>query len=65
MRFIFGLITGVALTIGGAFIHDSLETGAAKPLVNWTNAVELERATFDYLKIQFDRMMKWATSSSN
>jgi len=64
MRFIFGLIVGVALTIGGAYIHDSMDSGAAKPLVVWSNVVELEHATYDYLKAQFDRLMKWATSSS-
>ncbi len=65
MRFIFGLIIGVALTIGGAYVHDSLDSGAAKPLVVWVNVVELEHTTYDYLKAQFDRLMKWATSSSN
>jgi hypothetical protein len=62
MRFIIGLILGVALTVGGAFIHDTMESGAAKPLVNWTNAVELEKVTYDYLKAQVDRLIKWATS---
>ena len=33
MRFIFGLIVGVALTIGSAAIHDSMEPS---PVVNWT-----------------------------
>jgi hypothetical protein len=63
MRFIFGLIVGAALTIGGAYIHDSMEAGASKPLVNWTNSNEAAHATYDYLKSQFDRMMKWATSN--
>ena len=62
MRFIIGLILGAALTVGGAFIHDTMESGAAKPLVNWTNAAELEKATYDYLKSQVDRLVKWATS---
>jgi hypothetical protein len=62
MRFIIGLIVGAALTVGGAFIHDTMESGAAKPLVNWTNAAELEKATYDYLKSQVDRLVKWATS---
>ncbi len=65
MRFILGLIIGAALTIGGAYVHDSMEGGTAKPLVNWTTVSEVERASFDYLKAQFDRLMKWATSSSN
>jgi hypothetical protein len=62
MRFIFGLILGAVLTVGGAFIHDTMESGAAKPLVNWTNANELQKVTFDYVKEQVDRLIKWATS---
>jgi hypothetical protein len=65
MRFIIGLILGAVLTVGGAFIHDTMEPGAAKPLVNWTNAAELEKVTYDYLKSQVDRLIKWATSSSD
>jgi hypothetical protein len=63
MRFIIGVIVGAALTVGGAYIHDNMEAGTAKPLVNWTNAAALQQATFDYLKAQFDRMIKWATSN--
>jgi hypothetical protein len=63
MRFIFGIIVGAALTVGGAFIHDNMDVGAAKPLVNWTNVDALQHATFDYLKAQFDRLIKWATSN--
>jgi hypothetical protein len=63
MRFILGLIVGILLTIGGAFIHDSLDAGAAAPLVNWTNVSTLQHATFDSLKAQFDRLVKWVTSS--
>jgi hypothetical protein len=65
MRFIFGLIVGVVLTVGGAYIYDHVtEAGTAKPLVYWTNANDLQHTTFDYLKSQFDRLMKWATSSN-
>ncbi len=64
MRLIIGLILGAVLTIGGAFIHDTMESGAAKPLVNWTNAQELEKTTVDYLKAQADRLIKWATSQT-
>lgn len=42
MRTFFGMILGAALTVGGAYIHDSLqpplataETTVTKPLVNW------------------------------
>jgi hypothetical protein len=63
MRFILGFIVGVVLTIVGAYIHDSLEAGTAKPLVNWTNVADLEQASYDYVKAQFDRLVKWATSN--
>jgi hypothetical protein len=62
MRFVIGLIVGAALTFGGAYIHDTMESGAAKPLVNWTNAAELEKVAYDYVKAQVDRLVKWATS---
>jgi uncharacterized protein RhaS with RHS repeats len=44
MRFLLGIIVGIALTIGGAYIYDSSGTGAAdtsstattgRPMVNW------------------------------
>jgi hypothetical protein len=41
MRLIFGIILGVALTIGGAFILDTMRPAAGpdgvevKPMVNW------------------------------
>lgn len=65
MRFILGLIIGIGIVIGGAYIHDSTDSGSAKPLVNWTNTAEFERNTYDYLKSQFDRLVNWLTSSSS
>ena len=37
MRFLFGIIIGVGLTIGGAYLVDSrrAESGVGGPLVNW------------------------------
>jgi hypothetical protein len=35
MRFIFGLIIGGMLTVGGAYVLDSTAGAAAKPMVNW------------------------------
>ena len=37
MRFIFGLIVGFALTVGGAYVADTISPPAAgaKPMVNW------------------------------
>jgi hypothetical protein len=51
------------LTIGGAAIHDNIEPGASSPLVNWTAANDLRQTTVDYVRGQFDRLVKWATSS--
>ena len=64
MRFILGLIVGAVLTVGGAFIHDSFDPGSAKPLVNWTNAAELQKVTFEYVKVQAENLIKWATGKS-
>jgi hypothetical protein len=35
MRLIFGMIIGVSLTVGGAYIADVVGGADAKPLVNW------------------------------
>jgi hypothetical protein len=63
MRFILGLIVGVALTVGAAAIHDNMEPGASNPLVNWTTANDLRQTTVNYVRDQFDRLVKWVTSS--
>ena len=63
MRFFLGLIVGVVLIVGGAAIHDNMEPGASSPLVNWTTANDLRQTTVEYVRGQFDRLVKWATSS--
>jgi hypothetical protein len=37
MRFIFGLVVGALLTVGGAYVVDSMSSPAAgaRPMVNW------------------------------
>ena len=42
MRFLLGIIVGIGLTIGGAYLYDSMGTTdpaanatAARPMVNW------------------------------
>ena len=35
MRFIFGIIVGGLLTVGGAYFVDTASRPGAKPLVNW------------------------------
>jgi hypothetical protein len=62
MRFILGLIVGAVLVVVGAYAHDNMEQGSAKPLVNWSNAAELQQSTFDYVREQFDRVTKWVSS---
>jgi multidrug efflux system membrane fusion protein len=58
MRFIIGLIVGAPLTIGGAYIHDHMESGATKPLVIWENASDVTLSAYEYLKGQFDRAVQ-------
>ncbi len=64
MRFILGLVLGIVLTIGGAYLHDSMESGGLKPLVYWDNVRDLEQSSVDYVRTQFDRLVKWATSNN-
>ena len=36
MRFLFGIILGAALMVGGAYVSDSAKSGPdARPMVNW------------------------------
>jgi hypothetical protein len=35
MRLIFGIILGFALTVGGAYVADSMAAPGAEPMVNW------------------------------
>lgn len=36
MRVFFGLILGCALTIGGAYLVDNMQSGpGARPMINW------------------------------
>lgn len=63
MRYVIGFIIGVALTVGSAWIYDNVGSGTSSPLVNWTTANDLQKQTVDYVRDQFDRLVKWATSS--
>jgi hypothetical protein len=40
MRLIFGMIIGVSLTVGGAYIADVVGGPGARPLVNWDVVVK-------------------------
>jgi hypothetical protein len=35
MRFIFGIIIGGLLTVGGVYVVDTMSGAGAKPMVNW------------------------------
>jgi hypothetical protein len=35
MRLLLGIILGVALTVGGAYVTDAVSGAEAKPMVNW------------------------------
>ena len=35
MRLIFGMILGAALTVGGAYVADTAQTGTDGRMVNW------------------------------
>lgn len=72
MRFIFGLIIGIALTIGGAYIHDSnvaaapavTEPGQAVPdtgagrIVNWDVLGAITRAQMAFAREQWNRIFQ-------
>jgi hypothetical protein len=40
MRLILGIIIGVSLTVGGAYIADAMAGAEAKPMVNWDVVVK-------------------------
>lgn len=54
MRYVIGFIVGVVLTVGGAAVYDHLGPGTFNPLVNWTTAHELEKASYQYVREQVD-----------
>jgi hypothetical protein len=62
MRFIFGIIVGIFLTIGVAYLHDasvpdaSASGPAARPMVNW-DVVETEwQRVTGRLRREWDRL---------
>lgn len=50
MRLILGILIGIVLTIGAAYIHDS--SSADRQLVNWDVAGSLARDTYDGIRNQ-------------
>jgi hypothetical protein len=64
MNFLFGIILGIILTIGSAFIADSLETASvtAEPsshqIVNWDVAKERLHDSANSIHIRWQRLEK-------
>ena len=65
MRVLFGMIVGAALTIGGAYVHDSVyasapteppAAGADRPMVNWDVANAFARRTSAAAREQWNRL---------
>lgn len=61
MRFLLGIIVGIGLTIGGAYLYDSrgasdATSAAARPMVNW-DVVDMnwQRAT-SRVREEWDRL---------
>jgi hypothetical protein len=55
MRFISGVIIGVALTIGGAYVHDITAT-ESKPFVNWDSVGTSTRAAALVVREKWDQL---------
>lgn len=65
MRVLFGMIVGAALTIGGAYMHDSVyasvsteppAVAADRPMVNWDVASAFARRTSTAAREQWNRL---------
>ena len=65
MRFIFGLIVGVALTLGAAYVHDANvaraapgTTTASGQIVNWDVLGALTREQIAFLQAQWAKIFR-------
>ena len=58
MRLIFGVIVGIALTIGGAYLHDSpLPAASNQRLVNWDVAGDLSGWAVERVREEWNRLI--------
>ena len=62
MRLIFGVILGIAITLGVAFVHDNnvppdpiAPTGAERQIVNWDVLGEVARGQTAFIRDLWDR----------
>ena len=62
MSFTRGMIVGAVLAVLAAYVHDTMEPGLTKPLVNWPRASELQKSAYEYLTDAYDRISKWLKS---
>jgi hypothetical protein len=62
MRFISGIIIGIVLTIGTAYVHDMLfapasaTSNAARPMVNWDAVGAAAHKAVEKARMQWDRL---------
>jgi hypothetical protein len=65
MRVLFGMIVGAALTIGGAYVHDTVYASVAtdvptvsadRPMVNWDVANAFARRTSAAAREQWNKL---------
>ena len=56
MRALLAFILGIVVTIGAAFVHDTMvASGAANPLVNWSNLHSTAQTLVDTVRNQFSK----------
>ena len=67
MRFLLGLVLGVALTIGGAFIYDarSAATTEGQPMVNWQVVGRNWDAITERARVELERLAERARDQWN
>lgn len=61
MRLLFGIILGIALTIGAAYFHDSnyalrADAGPPRTIVNWDVASEAVERTMQRMRREIGRL---------
>lgn len=61
MRLILGIILGILITIGGAYVHDSARspagaTAAERPMVNWDVVNENFRALRTRIMTEWNKL---------
>ena len=56
MRALLAFILGIVVTIGAAFVHDTMTAnGGTNPLVNWSNLHSTAQSVVDTVRNQFNK----------